>query len=77
MLDNLDELVESSDHFRFLWFPHTDYVSVSVTNKINGGFLQLTDIDYHSRRRLSKAAGAARDEYSGADDQLLPIKLTR
>lgn len=76
VLENLDELVESSDHFRFLWFPHTDYVSVSVTNKINGAFLHLTDIDYHSRRRLSKAARDSH-EYDAKDDLLLPLKLSR
>lgn len=41
VLERLDENVESCDHFRFLWFPHTDYVSVSITNRVNGPFLQL------------------------------------
>ena len=90
VLDNLDELVESSDHFRFLWFPHTDYVSVSVTNRINGAFLRLADIDYHSRRRLSGSGrrGIASNGTDGNgegdgldsnanDDLLLPIKLSR
>jgi len=38
VLDTLDDLVESCDHFRFLWFPHTDYVSVSVVNKVRNAF---------------------------------------
>ncbi|XP_046915620.2 L-gulonolactone oxidase [Dermatophagoides farinae] len=41
VLDRLDENVESCDHFRFLYFPHTDYVSVSITNKVKGAFLNL------------------------------------
>lgn len=41
VLANLDEQVESCDHFRFLWFPHTPYVSVSITNRLNGRFLKM------------------------------------
>nr|XP_027193755.1 L-gulonolactone oxidase-like [Dermatophagoides pteronyssinus] len=42
ILERLDENIESCDHFRFLYFPHTDYVSVSITNKVNGEFLNLS-----------------------------------
>lgn len=41
VLANLDEHVESCDHFRFLWFPHTPYVSVCITNRLNGRFLKM------------------------------------
>lgn len=34
VLEDLNEQMESCDHFRFLWFPHTNYVSVSNNNRI-------------------------------------------
>lgn len=48
VLERLDENVESCDHFRFLYFPHTDYVSVSITNKVNGEFLNLSKLEQQS-----------------------------
>lgn len=57
ILANLDEHVESCDHFRMLWFPHTNYVSVSITNRIDGKFLPLSTVPNLSsngdQRRLS------------------------
>ena len=34
VLEDLDDQINGSDHFRFLWFPHTDYVSVQNNNRI-------------------------------------------
>lgn len=34
ILEDLDVNVQSCDHFRFLWFPHTDSVSVWQNNRI-------------------------------------------
>nr|XP_054757565.1 L-gulonolactone oxidase-like [Lytechinus pictus] len=33
VLDNLDSYVEGSEHFRFLWYPHTDMVVISKLNR--------------------------------------------
>eukprot|EP00057_Strongylocentrotus_purpuratus_P008922 XP_011663396.1 PREDICTED: L-gulonolactone oxidase isoform X2 [Strongylocentrotus purpuratus] len=33
VLDNLDSNVESCEHFRFMWYPHTDMVMVSKVNR--------------------------------------------
>lgn len=41
VLERLDENVESCDHFRFLFFPYTDYVSVSLANRVNGKYLNF------------------------------------
>lgn len=53
ILDRLDENVESCDHFRFLWFPHTDYVSVSITNRVDGAFLNLSDLNISEQSKSS------------------------
>lgn len=34
VLEDLPEQIESCDHFRFLWFPHTDCVSIWQNNRI-------------------------------------------
>lgn len=34
VLDSLDERVESSDHFEFYWFPHTDRVQTKTNTRI-------------------------------------------
>ncbi|RWS27066.1 L-gulonolactone oxidase-like protein [Leptotrombidium deliense] len=34
VLTELNDHIQSSDHFRFLWFPHTDYTSVWHTSRI-------------------------------------------
>ncbi|CAG2109865.1 unnamed protein product, partial [Medioppia subpectinata] len=34
VLEELDEELKSCDHYRFLWFPHTDCVSVQNNNRI-------------------------------------------
>lgn len=36
VLEDLDEHLQHSDHFRFLWFPHTDLVSLSHVSRVNG-----------------------------------------
>ena len=36
VLDDLDDHLQQSDHFRFLWFPHTDQVSLSHISRVNG-----------------------------------------
>lgn len=62
VLERLDENVESCDHFRFLWFPHTDYVSVSITNRVNGKFLNLSDLN-PGGRRLSESSDESDDRF--------------
>jgi L-gulonolactone oxidase len=34
VLEDLNDQKGSCDHFRFLWFPHTNYVSISNNNRI-------------------------------------------
>lgn len=36
VLDDLDDHLQQSDHFRFLWFPHTDQVSLSHVSRVRG-----------------------------------------
>jgi L-gulonolactone oxidase len=36
VLDDLDDHLQQSDHFRFLWFPHTDHVSLSHISRVQG-----------------------------------------
>ncbi|XP_071482487.1 L-gulonolactone oxidase-like [Diadema antillarum] len=33
VLDNLDQYVTGSEHFRFFWYPHTDFVMMSKVNR--------------------------------------------
>lgn len=34
VLDDLDEHLHTSQHFRFLWFPHTNCVSISHASRV-------------------------------------------
>jgi len=37
VLEDLEDHLSNSEHFRFLWFPHTNYVSLSHIHRVPGG----------------------------------------